>query len=750
MIKKTLLVAAFLTTSVVPLTAQPIPFDMTPESNLRSAPPAEIAPQSAPVPVPAPVVTTPPQADRYVMPVASVRLAGEESREAAVVYLTEAQASAPARLQLSYLNAVVVAPEISHLTVTINGAQVSRTPIASSVSATPIVVDLPPGLLQPGANTIAFVATQRHRTDCSVGSTFELWTEIAGSGAILSFEGSGLGMVSQLADLPAVGVDANGMTTVRLITPDLAQPEAAHVAIKLAQQLALAMRVPHLHIEQASALSDVATPGVLDVVMAPADQLPEAAAAIRTQAQSGAVAVMLAQPGGANTLVVSGPHWSGVSLAADAILASAVLSPARPRVDLPYDIPLVEGDQTLSLAELGVPTTEFNGRRYSTRFQFELPPDFYAENYGQAELILDAAYSSDVLPGSEIDIFTNSRIASATPLLRTNGGLLRNTMIRVPMTNLRPGRNEVDVVVSLNAQSDATCSPGWTGNAPVRFVFSSGSQIRLPSYARAAALPDLQMLTGSAWPYSEDEQVSLVVGEGPEPIVTAMTLLARAASASGRVLPAALIPEAQLQPDQNAIVVMPLSAMSPSTLERTGVLRASGANPSAIEGDLLNQFRLEGEPNAFAAPANWALQQVGLSLDDLRFITRRDLPYTVSGQEVALVQGMQAEGGLWTVLTAADNSSMLTGMQRLATTEKWRQIAGRVSTLAPDQDQVKVIETQVPRLVSTQPFSLWNLRLVAANWFSGNILAFTGVLAAAAVLLMLATALLLTRFGRQK
>src|SRR5690606_17335789 len=116
-----------------------------------------------PVAAPAPAVTAPPQADRYVMPVASVRLAGEESREAAVVYLTQAQASAPARLQLSYLNAVVVAPEISHLTVTINGAQVS-----SSVSATPIVVDLPPGLLQPGANTIAFVATQRHRTDCSV------------------------------------------------------------------------------------------------------------------------------------------------------------------------------------------------------------------------------------------------------------------------------------------------------------------------------------------------------------------------------------------------------------------------------------------------------------------------------------------------------------------------------------------------------------------------------------------------------
>ena len=38
--------------------------------------------------------------------------------------------------------------------------------------------DLPPGVLKAGGNMVRFAANQRHRTDCTVESTFELWTDI--------------------------------------------------------------------------------------------------------------------------------------------------------------------------------------------------------------------------------------------------------------------------------------------------------------------------------------------------------------------------------------------------------------------------------------------------------------------------------------------------------------------------------------------------------------------------------------------
>lgn len=747
MIRAGILLAALLSTGALPVRAQPAPFDMSPEIDLRDpaqpSAPAPASVTSAPAPLPQ-------RSEHFLLPTGSFRLTGEESREVMVVYLTQDQASAPARLEFSYLNALVVAPEISNLSLNVNGSEVARRPIASSSAPLPIAIDLPAGLLRQGANTIAFVASQRHRTDCSVSSTYELWTEVDSSSAALSFEGINIGKVRHLADLAAVGADAAGNTTIRLTAKGLDQPSASRAAVSLAQQLVLAMRVPNLHIEQADKLSESAAPGVLDVVLGTADQLPPAMAKYATQAASGPIAALVPLPSGATTLLVSGPDWADVILAVEAILVAAPPSADRPRIDLPHTVPILLGGNAVTLADLGVPTVEFNGRRHSARFQFDLPPDFYANNYGEAQLVLDAAYSSDVQPGSEIDIFTNTKIASATPLLRTDGGLLRDTIIRIPMTNLRPGRNDLEVVVNLNTKSDEVCSPGWTGKAPMRFVFSSSTQFRLPDYARAAALPDLELLTGSAWPYTEDSEVSLAIGHGPEATLTAMTLMARAAAASGKVLPVTIVSESALKPDRNAILVMTLPEMSPTTLGRSGLSRGSLAGNGGEESAMLDQFRTGGEVNAFSDFVDWMLHGFGLSFDDLRILPQSDAPYPAAATGVTLAQAVQPEGGLWTVLTGPDDASMRTGMDRLAVTTRWRQIGGRVSTLATTAASVTTVETRAPVLVQTQPFSFWNLRLVGANWFSGNILVFTAMLGGAAILLMLATALMLGKVGRQK
>lgn len=734
MIRPVFLAALLASVSLAPVLAQPVPFDMSPESGLIVPAPPE---PSVTVPEMAPQVLPAPGFSRHLLPGPSLRLAGEDSRQAVVFYLTAAQAEGAARLQFSYLNAVVVAPEFSSLNLALNQTVLGTTPIASSAAPSVIALDVPAGVLRAGANVLEIHASQRHRTDCTIESTYELWTELRGDSLTLNFADDDLSVISQLPDLGAVGVDSDGRTTLRLITGDLRDPQALGAALQLTQQLAIALRVAELHIELADALSSAPTPGVLDLVLAPAEALPEPLGMTRGAAAAGPLAAMVNLPGGANTLVVSGPDWAAIGRAGAELMPTLGAS-SRPRVDLGYPVPMLQGGQSVTLSSIGAETVEFNGRRFTNRFQFELPADFYAYRYGDAELVLDAAYSADVLPGSEIDIYTNGQIASATPLLQTDGGLLRNTIIRIPMTNLRPGRNEVDIAVHLNTRSDAACPAGWTGQAPTRFVFSGSSQLRLPDYARAAALPDLRVLTGTAWPYADRQSVPIVVGEDEQSAVAAMMLAARIATASGKVIPFSPMTQAQLSPALDAVLVKPMPSLDTALLARSGLAGGGAGRTDAV----LDRFVTDTPGGPWTGPAEWLLRGVGLELRDLRIVPFADAPHPVADRALALAQARQPEGGLWTLLTAADASDLRAGAERLIVTRNWRDIAGRVSTMTPANEGVTVVAANNP-VIEVSSFSPANLRFVAANWFSGNILMFTALVASACVLLMLATSFLL-------
>jgi cellulose synthase operon protein B len=745
MIRPSLLALSVLAATLAPVLAQPTPFDMSPESDL-------VTPDPEPAPVPnRPAAEPAPEAEptgiRYLVPAPELRLEGEEARETAAVYLTEAEAAAPARLEFSYLNSVVVAPEVSSLLVRINGTQIAATPLAASSAPATIALDVPAGLLRAGANTVDFRATQRHRTDCTIQSTYELWTAMPGQSVRLAFGDPSLDAVTRLPDLSAVGVDSTGTTTVRLISGNLADPAAATAAVRLAQHLAIALRIPALHIERAGALSETAEPGVLDVVLMPAGELPAALAAAQAQAASGPLAAMMTLPSGAATLLVSGPEWAAIGTAVDAVANAAPAAPDRPRIDLAIPHPVMGGASSVSLADLGLETIEFNGRRLTADLQFDLPADFYAYRYGEVELVLDAAYSADVLPGSEIDIYTNGQIASATPLLRTDGGTLRDSVIRIPMTNLRSGRNEVRVDVNLNAASDAVCSAGWTGQAPVRFVLGNSSQLRFPNYARVAAVPDLQVLAGSGWPYAEETSVPMVLGSGDDTVLSAMMFAARIASASDRVLPFAVTPEANLAPTQHAVLVMPWSELSAPVRARANLLVGTGA-PGAPDR-ALDQFGTSQPTGPLAGPAQWIADRLGLRLADLRILPRPDAPFHPEDDQLVVTQSRQGEGGIWTMVTAADGANLRSGVEDLIDTVHWRQLAGRVSARTPEDEGMTVIQPNTPFLVESRPLDPFNLRLIAANWFSGNILYFTGAVALLALLLSLASARVLAQLGRR-
>ena len=752
--KSALLALALLTSVAVPAMAQPVPFDMSPESQLRVEPVEP--PVSTPAPVPVETLTVPPPEafTRNILPFDQFQLVGEEARRGVNVYLTQAQADAPAMLDIGYINAIVDSPEASSLTVLVNGTSLIAQPIASSAGLSRLQVPVPAGVLRAGGNLIEFDASQRHRTDCSVGSTYELWTQLDPASSLIRFEGSGLDRVSQLSEIAAIGFDPTGTTTLRFVIPGVSDPAIAGKALELVQDLALALRVPELKVEIVPDLPDTTPVGTLNVVLSTADTLPASVSMMQGQAASGPLAAFAPEGVASNTLVVSGPEWGSVVAATRSIrdagdLGDPALLPQR--VDLAFPIPRIEGATTLNLNELGVRTVEFNGRRYRTGFEFSLPADFYAQMYGQAELVLDAAYSAEVLPGSQFDVYANGQIASATPVLRTDGGLFRNTHIKIPMTNFRPGRNEIEIEVNLLTEADRVCPPGLTQRAPERFLFSNTTQLVVPDFARAAALPDLQAFAGTGAPYIGTEPVPLVLGPGAEVLPAAMTWLARVAVASGASIPVTVVSEAELDPSRNALVVSPQAAMSGGLQARSG-LAPVGAR-AADDSSILNRFNeTVGAPsgNLLDTVRIWVADKIGLAPRNLQLLGGRDQPYAPqSADAVIMAQSVQAEGGVWTYLTVPDETALLSGVERLIQTDNWRAINGRVSALGSQDPAVVTVQPASYVVQQTQPFSLQNTRLLAANWLSSNVLQFTLLLAAVAGVLTLVTAALLKTLGRK-
>lgn len=737
--------------------AAPAPFDMTPEAKLRIVTPA---PAAATVTTPA--AAPAPDLLRYLVPEQSLRLTGENDRRGYQIYLTAAQAAAPASLHLGYINALVVAPETSRLRVEINGTTVLSSPIASSAQPSEVVADVPEGVLKPGFNSVVIRADQRHRTDCTIGSTYELWSDIDTTKTFLAFTGARLGTLSRLDDMAAVGVNATGLTTIRVMMPERNGIEGGPVAADLVQALAHDLRVPNPRVEYVTNLAPEATDGVLNVVVATASALPKEAGSLAAEAAKGPVAAFAQDA--SNTLVLSAPDWNGIAGAIDSVRVVSqqypqVADALPPRADRMLPVPVLKGNSVVTLESLGIDAFSFNGRRYQTSFNIALPADFYANRYGQAELRLKAAYSSDVEPGSQIEIFVNGQIASVTPILRT-GDTLRDLLIKIPMLGFRPGVNTVQLVASLRTQADDLCAPGTvTVGTEQRLLISGKSEFSLPDFARVAQVPNLAAFAGGSFPYGDAKSTQLVLGGGDDTVSSGLTLLARMAAQTNTTIKVAAVSLASPAPTADAIFVGAYNRLPPDANGRIGVLQpyASAEDGSTEQSSdvnsILQRWRSTGatDSGTFIGRAqHWVADLLNLGPNSLGVFPPSDTAYAPRLTDQALVlQRLQPEGGLWTMLTVPDQANLAAGVDSVTEDDHWSKISGRVSVLPKGAAAVAAIEPNEVTFFETSAWTPQNIRFVLANWLSGHVLAYALLLCLAVLALTAATAGMLRTFGRR-
>lgn len=770
--------------------AQTLPFDMSTERNdkIDAAPgatpqPAVPAkPQIAPAPPP-PVKGEQPQAQpaagvfhRYILPDPQLTLSGETDRRSWIVTLTPEQAQSGADLQIGYQSSVVVAPELSSLRITINNSTVIEKPLASAEAVSDLHAKVPAGLLRAGPNLVSVSAVMRHRTDCTIGSTYELWAEIDPARSFLSFANADAANLRRVDDIGAIGADAQGQTRFTIIVPATDTGLASGPVIRLAEGLARMANMPNQSVQVVSEPVRNAGQGHLTIVLGTPAEITPILGTLPQGSSISSVATFVDDPNlGPSTLVISGPTWNVIANAVETIIHPVDRSVGTARVSLATsawrapDARLFTEAGRATLAELGSQTQEFSGRRFRTDFAVGIPSDFYAYDYGKATLLLDAAYSSEVLPGSHIDVYVNGNIAATVPITQSGGGILRHFPVNVTMRHFRPGPNVIALEAVLSTSADALCAPGATGLGGPRFAVFDTSEFRMPDFARIGRRPDLAGISGTGFPYSRSATpVPLLLERGSLPALsTAATLLARMSVAAGRLIPIDLTQTPAAAANGDAIFIGTIDSLQPQLLADLGIAdhartgwgkgsagtREGAGQPdtSAVFDRWRQQVSSGGWRGSISALEDWLSRNFMVTPDALRLTPRKNPPFA-PGNDVQFFMTQQTSPGgtgTWTTVTAPSDQALSDGMKAISAHESWSRIAGQVTTYGRTEPRIGTVQVGEFQFVATQPPTFTNYRLIVANWLSANALSYAAALTGFCILLGVATQALLSIFGRR-
>ncbi|MGR9135359.1 cellulose biosynthesis cyclic di-GMP-binding regulatory protein BcsB [Rhizobium leguminosarum] len=797
--------------------AQTAPFDMSgerppgapvtprltpPTPSAATASPVSVLPAPAtpaapnPAPVPPPIAVQSPQSQppalqpaaaansaappragdvrRFVVPFSKLGLGGEYDRRSWSIYLTPEQAAAKASFTFAYQNSIVVAPEASALTVYLNNRPIGQQRVGSPDGPSTVTFEVPTGLLQPGANLVTFEAGQRHRTDCSIQSTYELWSNIDPAGTYLSFAGMDVSQLASADAIRAIGVDGAGKTEFDIVVPALEQPGTTKPLLRLAQGLSVLSSMPNQIFAFSTASLPAAGPGKLSVLVGTAAELRPLFPGLPPGAESAALAAFVTDPrSGSPLLLISGPSWQAVSSAIDTIV-----SPTDRSSDVRRDVltterwsapnaPLVFSDTNIALSQLGVKTTEFSGRRLRTSFNIAVPADFYANAYGEAKVLLDAAYTDNVLPGSHIDIYVNDNIASTVPITTTTGGILRHLPIRVTMRHFKPGLNSVAIEAILMTKDDAACAPGATAGATPRFALFDTSELEIPDFARVGQRPNLAAMAGTAYPYGRaTEPTPLFIDRvDADTLSAAATLLGQMAITAGHPIAVETVASPNMIGDRDAIFIGSISQMPATALTQTNISTASQASWRPVvetQAGVVDTGTAFEEWNSkvsggvlrsrITAFREWLSRNFDISRGSLQFVPGAEEIFTPPNAATLMVaQGSSPAGaGSWTVVTAPSAKDLRAGLEVLTEQLNWPQISGHITTYSSKTGKIDTVPVTRFDFVPSTPWSIANYRLIAANWLSTNILSYAFLLVVFVLLIGITTSSMLKRLGRSK
>lgn len=657
-------------------------------------------------------------------------------------------------LVIAYKNAVSVMPEASSLNIKVNGYPIGKFPIASSSEFSSHKFLIPANALVDGTNVVEIQAIQRHRVDCSLAATYELWTEIdfMSSGFLTEDEFT----FSDLKSLKMIGRSENGLTDLRLVLPKNSGIGELNAALPLVQTLSLALG----RNDVAVTVSDKSGigPGI-DIYLAAMDR-PDLAYPAAANAKHG-LSVVQTQDARRVAVVLKAPSIGQ----ATAQLLAGIRGELKPMLDAAItqekhlEIKADAGG-SYTLGQAGYTARSFSGRLFRTNFDLVLPADFYPAEYATIDLGLHAATSPGLNPQSQLLVRVNGQIVTSLPMRDTDGEVFEDRRIELPMRAFRPGRNQIEILAELEKSSDQTCVYSDRDETAPRFILLENTEIRVPHLARISRLPDLSVFAGTAYPYRNDERLNIyAVHADSRTLSAALTMMSKMSIASGAPLNTqVLLGRPDNSDRENKLVIAPRRAFvqsGPSTTDEpqrtsyrikfhdadwlpdliTTASVESIALPKVTQAtpeDLLQAFRHKTQKTATELSTTAVVKQ---KFDDLTHRFQSWLKYEpavdvgvtgdVDGRKANLVQTLDDKNNSVVTWLAADTpEDVVRASLILAEPDIWSKVKGSDVTV---DLRTKQISAQLPSSYQVHAFtdkSPSNLRRLAAAWFSDNFIAY--------------------------
>jgi cellulose synthase operon protein B len=656
----------------------------------------------------------------------SARIEGEDGSISWPVYVPASSVSRLNRFQLVFQAAISVMPEASWLTVGINGRTLGRIPIASPTSAKVIEFDVPSGTLSPGWNEVRLSTVQRHRVDCSIDATYELWTQI--DPVRTGFVGSPA-VIGSLDDLAAVQPDASGVERIRLTLPPNPEQSDVERGLDLAERVALRAHFLHPVVDLSSAPASIEVSLIGTAI--------DAAAAAKTIAPG---LQLVDRAAGLPTLIPAVGSRDFEKMF-DRIDEEPTGTPEGLRALSSAFGFRIRPDRSVTLAELGVATHAFSGRLFRTGFDLVLPPDAYLSDYGEAKLSVDGGYAGDLLTDARLVIRVNGVIDGSLALDRLGGAVLKGQIIHMPLGAFRPGRNHIEIEAQLPTLADQTCDTLTAIDAKERFLILGTSTLTFPDLARISTFPNLSATFVNGFRTARNIPVNVYL---PRPTVGAIgaagTLLANVAIHTGAPIDATIL-QGQPRGSGAAVVVSVASDLPAGFLQSVGVDTASTDAWSAAKGESVAEAIAAAKPtqnrtdeqrldtwgkdtlqtNSWLGSAVEWFERVSLrSLRSAGLIDYPDPPYSITSDTRFMISQAILADTKVTLIAAPDEPALIAGAIAITDTAQLGHIDGRLAALDSAGTGLDLAPTRHPIFVSTAPFTFSNERLIAAGWLSSH------------------------------
>ncbi|OQP87759.1 hypothetical protein BTR14_04160 [Rhizobium rhizosphaerae] len=685
------------------------------------------------------------------------------------------EASSSTKLVLTAQTSVSAAPERSRMIVKINGTEIGTSALRAG-DPRRMVFDVPAGVIQPGYNAISMEVDHRHRVDCSIDATYELWTQVDPAQSGFVFNALPRTALSLVDLMPLSGL-ADGRTNLRIVLPSGATMSDHDRALKAVQALTILGNFNHPHVEFAN--KPGTGPGIDLIIGTQADLKPLLGANSPALASSEMVSVEPGDTAERKRLILTGANAGEIEERLARFIQTAG---AEQPVGTPEGLAalantrgrLLTPGEKVTLAELGYNTKRFDGRFTSNQVNFTMPADFYPGDYASMYFHMSALYVGGLAPDAALTVKANDKVVATISLSSAREGAIRDQRLPIPFNALRPGQNTLKIEARLPSRLDAACESVDKASSSVRLAIDERSYLDMQNYARIGRYPDIGVLTSGlindATAGTNPATTLLVPGYDRRGMDAAATFAAKLAYASNQVKPlqyASILP-----PLDNSNVIafgafdtLPSELTTRMRLDLVNLRAATSGRPQLAEIAALQPtaIRSDAQDGTIGALLDKPLEKVGsfagrlqgkiqdaaetLDISRLRVMmgaesgNRRFAP--AANAALVVAQDVGKNGGLWTVVAARDMDSLTARTDTLTDINLWNKLGGAVQSFSETGEMLQQQISPREQMFQTQPLTFSNARLVAAGWLANNAAFYIAALLIAAILLGIGTFMML-------